>query len=122
MIEQTHYNYSAPLSANIETRFARRYRLERDADGNVVKPIIFYIDSGAPEPIRSALVDGARWWEEAFEAAGWEGAYRVEILPEDAHPLDIRYNTVQWVHRQTRGWSYGGGVSDPRTGLSLIHI
>ena len=119
VIEQTHYNYSAPLSANIETRFARRYRLERDADGNVVKPIIFYIDSGAPEPIRSALVEGARWWEEAFEAAGWEGAYRVELLPEDAHPLDIRYNTVQWVHRQTRGWSYGGGVSDPRTGEML---
>ena len=119
VIEQTHYNYSAPLSANIETRFARRYRLERDADGNVVKPIIFYIDSGAPEPIRSALVDGAKWWEEAFEAAGWEGAYRVELLPEDAHPLDIRYNTVQWVHRQTRGWSYGGGVSDPRTGEML---
>jgi hypothetical protein len=119
VIEQTHYNYSAPLSANIETRFARRYRLERDAEGNVVKPIVFYIDSGAPEPIRSALVDGAKWWEDAFEAAGWEDAYKVELLPEDAHPLDIRYNTVQWVHRQTRGWSYGGGVSDPRTGEML---
>ena len=119
VIEQVHYNYSAPLSDNIETRFARRYRLERDADGNVVKPIVFYIDSGAPEPIRSALVEGARWWEDAFEAAGWEGAYRVELLPEEAHPLDIRYNTVQWVHRQTRGWSYGGGVSDPRTGEML---
>lgn len=119
VIEQVHYNYSASLSDDIETRFARRYRLERDADGNVVKPIIFYIDSGAPEPIRSALVDGAKWWEDAFEAAGWEGAYRVELLPEDAHPLDIRYNTVQWVHRQTRGWSYGGGVSDPRTGEML---
>ncbi len=118
-IEQVHYNYSAPLSANIETRFARRYRLERDEDGNVVKPIVFYIDSGAPEPIRSALVDGAKWWEDAFAAAGWDGAYRVELLPEDAHPLDIRYNTVQWVHRQTRGWSYGGGVSDPRTGEML---
>ena len=114
-----HYNYSAPLSDNIETRFARRYRLTRDADGNVVKPIVFYIDSGAPEPIRSALVEGARWWEDAFEAAGWQGAYLVELLPEDAHPLDIRYNTVQWVHRQTRGWSYGGGVSDPRTGEML---
>lgn len=118
-IEQVHFDYSAPLSASIETRFARRYRLERDADGNVVKPIVFYIDSGAPEPIRSALVDGARWWEDAFAAAGWDGAYQVEILPEDAHPLDIRYNTVQWVHRQTRGWSYGGGVSDPRTGEML---
>ncbi len=119
VIEQAHYDYSAPLSASIETRFARRYRLERAEDGSVVKPIVFYIDSGAPDPIRSALLDGARWWEDAFAAAGWEGAYRVEILPEDAHPLDIRYNTVQWVHRQTRGWSYGGGVSDPRTGEML---
>ncbi len=119
VIEQVHYDYSAALSDNIETRFARRYRLERDAEGNVVKPIVFYIDSGAPEPIRSALVDGAKWWEDAFTAAGWEGAYQVELLPEDAHPLDIRYNTVQWVHRQTRGWSYGGGVSDPRTGEML---
>ncbi len=118
-IEQVHYDYSAALSAPIETRFARRYRLEKDEDGNVIKPIVFYIDSGAPEPIRSALVDGARWWEEAFEAAGFPGGYKVEILPEDAHPLDIRYNTVQWVHRQTRGWSYGGGVSDPRTGEML---
>ena len=119
VIEQVHYNYSAKLSAPIETRFARRYRLERDAGGAVINPIVFYIDSGAPEPIRSALVEGAQWWEDAFEAAGWEGAYRVELLPEDAHPLDIRYNTVQWVHRQTRGWSYGGGVSDPRTGEML---
>ena len=118
-IEQVHYNYSAPLSDNIETRFARRYRLERNEDGQVVKPIVFYIDSGAPEPIRSALVDGAKWWEEAFAAAGWDGAYQVKLLPQDAHPLDIRYNTVQWVHRQTRGWSYGGGVSDPRTGEML---
>lgn len=119
VIEQVHYNYSAALSDPIETRFARRYRLERDEDGAVINPIVFYIDSGAPEPIRSALIDGARWWEDAFEAAGWDGAYRVELLPEDAHPLDIRYNTVQWVHRQTRGWSYGGGVSDPRTGEML---
>lgn len=118
-IEQVHYDYSAPLSAPIETRFARRYRLEKDADGNVIKPIVFYIDSGAPEPIRSALVEGAQWWEDAFDAAGFPGGYKVEILPEDAHPLDIRYNTVQWVHRQTRGWSYGGGVSDPRTGEML---
>ena len=80
---------------------------------------MFYIDSGAPEPIRSALIEGAEWWKEAFTAAGYPDGYRVEVLPEDAHPLDIRYNVVQWVHRQTRGWSYGGGVSDPRTGEML---
>lgn len=118
-IEQVHYDYSAALDAQIETRLARRYRLQKDEAGKTINPIVFYIDSGAPEPIRGALLDGARWWEDAFAAAGYPDGYRVEILPEDVHPLDIRYNVVQWVHRQTRGWSYGGGVSDPRTGEML---
>jgi len=119
VIEQVHYDYSTPISAKIETRLARRYRLQKDADGNTVEPIVFYIDSGAPEPIRTALLEGASWWKNAFEAAGYPDGYLVKILPEDAHPLDVRYNVVQWVHRQTRGWSYGGGVSDPRTGEML---
>ncbi|MEM9599553.1 MAG: zinc-dependent metalloprotease [Pseudomonadota bacterium] len=118
-IEQVHYDYSAPLSASIETRYARRYRLQKDAEGKTIKPIVVYVDRGAPEPIRSALVEGAAWWGEAFAAAGFPDGYRVEILPEDIHPLDVRYTVVQWVHRQTRGWSYGGGVSDPRTGEML---
>lgn len=118
-IEEVHYDYSTAISDPLETRLARRYRLEKDEDGNTIKPIVFYIDGGAPEPIRSALVDGAKWWEDAFAAAGYPDGYIVKILPEDAHPLDIRYNVVQWVHRQTRGWSYGGGVSDPRTGEML---
>ena len=112
----SHYDYSADLSAPLETVVARRYRLEHDAEGNTINPIVFYIDPGAPEQIRNALLDGARWWQQAFAAAGFPDGYRVELLPEDAHPLDIRYNVVQWVHRQTRGWSYGGGVHDPRTG------
>lgn len=119
VIERTYYDYSAALDEPIETRLARRYRLEKNAAGKTLKPIVFYIDSGAPEPIKSALLDGARWWEDAFAAAGFPDGYRVEVLPEDVHPLDIRYNVVQWVHRQTRGWSYGGGVSDPRTGEML---
>ena len=118
-IAVTHHDYSVPLTTPIETRVARRFRLEMDDEGNIEKPIIFYIDPGAPEPIRSALVDGAEWWADAFAAAGYPGGYQVELLPEDAHPLDIRYNVVQWVHRQTRGWSYGGGISDPRTGEML---
>ncbi len=125
VIERVYYDYSATLSDTIERRMARRFRLEKtdpDSDSGrspVKTPIIFYIDSGAPEPVRSALLDGARWWTEAFEAAGYKDAYRAEILPEGVHPLDVRYNVVQWVHRQTRGWSYGGGVSDPRTGEML---
>lgn len=118
-IEEVHYDYSAPLDGTIVTKLARRYRLEKDANGKTINPIVFYIDSGAPEPIRSALVEGASWWKDAFAAAGYPDGYRVELLPETYHPLDVRYNVVQWVHRQTRGWSYGGGVSDPRTGEML---
>lgn len=119
VIDLVHYDYSASLADPIEQRLARRYRLEKNAAGETINPIVFYIDSGAPEPIQEALLDGARWWKEAFAAAGYPDGYRVEVLPEDAHPLDIRYNVVQWVHRQTRGWSYGGGISDPRTGEML---
>jgi hypothetical protein len=81
-----------------------------------VKPIIYYVDPGAPEPIRSALVEGARWWNQAFEAAGYRNAFRVEVLPDSADPMDVRYNMINWVHRATRGWSYGSTVTDPRTG------
>ena len=81
-----------------------------------MKPIVYYVDRGAPEPIRSALVEGASWWAQAFEAAGFKNAFRVEVLPEDADPMDVRYNVIQWVHRSTRGWSYGAGIIDPRTG------
>lgn len=120
-------DYGAPLDAPLETRYAARFRLEKLDPGSsrtgelspVRKPIVFYVDPGTPEPVRSALVEGASWWARAFEAAGFEDAYRVELLPEDAHPMDVRYNVVQWVHRSTRGWSYGGGVIDPRTGEIL---
>ncbi len=81
-----------------------------------VEPIVYYLDPGTPEPIRGALLDGARWWNEAFEAAGYKDAFRVEILPDSAHPMDVRYNMINWVHRSTRGWSYGTSVVDPRTG------
>lgn len=118
-----YYDYSAPLDAPIVTRLSRRFRLKRVdpelASGPVTKPIVFYVDPGAPAQIREALIDGALWWKDGFEAAGFEDAYRVEVLPDGAHPLDVRYNVINWVHRQTRGWSYGGSVSDPRTGEIL---
>ena len=81
-----------------------------------MQPIVYYLDPGTPEPVRSALLDGARWWNQAFEAAGYRNAFRVELLPEGASPLDVRYNVINWVHRSTRGWSYGESVTDPRTG------
>ena len=114
------YDYAARLDEPVVQAYAMRHRLQYNEPGKpesgVRDPLVFYIDPGAPERIRQALVEGASWWRDAFAAAGFENGFRVELLPEDAHPLDIRYNVVQWVHRQTRGWSYGGGIIDPRTG------
>jgi len=116
----SYYDYATPISEPIEKRWITRHRLEKKnpnaAVSEPVKPIIYYLDPGAPEPIRSALIDGARWWNQAFEAAGYKDAFRVEVLPEDADPMDVRYNMINWVHRSTRGWSYGSSVIDPRTG------
>jgi hypothetical protein len=113
-------NFAAPLTDPIVERLAVRFRLEKldptAARSRVKKPIVFYVDRAAPEPIRSALVEGASWWRKAFEAAGYIDAYRVEVLPEGADPLDARYNVIHWVDRATRGWSYGEGIVDPRTG------
>ncbi|TAJ43606.1 MAG: DUF5117 domain-containing protein, partial [Chitinophagaceae bacterium] len=113
-------DYAAPLGEEIVQRYANRFRLEKTdptaARSPVKKPIVFYVDRAAPEPIRSALVEGASWWNQAFDAAGFEGAFQVKVLPEGADPLDIRYNVINWVDRATRGWSYGQAVVDPRTG------
>lgn len=113
-------DYATPVGDSLQVSFAERHRLEKkDPDAEVseaVEPIIYYVDRGAPEPIRSALMAGTAWWNQAFEAAGYRDAFQVRLLPEDADPMDVRYNIVQWVHRSTRGWSYGGGITDPRTG------
>jgi hypothetical protein len=113
-------DYAAPLDAPIRKQWIVRHRLEKAAPAaahsRAVEPLVYYVDRGAPEPVRSALVEGASWWSEAFAAAGFDDAFRVELLPEGVDPLDVRYNVIQWVHRATRGWSYGGGVIDPRTG------
>ncbi len=113
-------DYAAALDEPIDKRWIARHRLEKTDVGaessTVVEPIVYYVDRAIPEPVRSAVVEGVGWWAEAFEAAGFKDVFRVEILPEGVHPFDVRYNVVQWVHRSTRGWSYGGGVIDPRTG------
>ncbi len=113
-------DYAQPLGGQLEQRFVTRHRLEKKdpaaAISDPVTPIVYYVDRGVPEPIRSALVEGASWWNQAFEAAGFRNAFRVEVLPAGADPMDVRYNMIQWVHRQTRGWSYGASVVDPRTG------
>ncbi|HVQ09192.1 MAG TPA: zinc-dependent metalloprotease [Allosphingosinicella sp.] len=113
-------DFGQPLGRPIVYELANRFRLEkidpRAARSRVRRPIVFYVDRGAPEPIRTALVEGAGWWRQAFDDAGFIDAFRVELLPEGADPLDVRYNVVHWVNRATRGWSYGQVVEDPRTG------
>ncbi|TDR40076.1 uncharacterized protein DUF5117 [Tahibacter aquaticus] len=114
------YDFSQPLATSLEQRLQPRFRLEKinpgPAPSAVKKPIVFYLDPGTPEPVRSALLDGANWWKTAFEKAGYIDAFRAELLPAGADPMDIRYNTILWVHRATRGWSYGAALTDPRTG------
>lgn len=116
----SYQDYATPIEESLVKRFIVRHRLKKKdpnaAVSEAVEPIIYYVDRGAPEPIRSALIEGASWWNQAFEAAGYRDAFQVKVLPEGAHPLDVRYNMIQWVHRSTRGWSYGGGITDPRTG------
>ncbi len=117
---RSYMDYSAPVYEPIQKRFITRHRLEKKnpqaAVSEPVEPIVYYLDRGTPEPVRSALLEGASWWNQAFENAGYENAFQVKMLPEDADPMDVRYNVIQWVHRSTRGWSYGGSVVDPRTG------
>ncbi|HEY4149215.1 MAG TPA: zinc-dependent metalloprotease, partial [Chitinophagaceae bacterium] len=114
------FDYSTPVSEPIDKYFIIRHRLQKKdptaALSEAVTPIIYYLDNGTPEPIRSALMEGASWWNQAFEAAGYKNAFQVRLLPDSADPMDIRYNMINWVHRSTRGWSYGAAVVDPRTG------
>lgn len=116
----SYQDYAQPLNGQFVQRFASRHRLEKKNPGaarsEAVKPIVYYVDNTAPEPIRTALVEGTRWWNQAFEAAGFINAFRVEVLPDTIDPLDVRYNVIEYAHRATRGWSYGGAVTDPRTG------
>jgi Met-zincin/Domain of unknown function (DUF5117) len=113
-------DFATPISDPIVKHFITRHRLQKKdpsaALSDPVEPIVYYVDRGAPEPVRSALIEGASWWNQAFEAAGYRNAFRVEVMPPDADPMDVRYNVIQWVHRSTRGWSYGSSLDDPRTG------
>lgn len=116
-------DYASEIGEPLMINYGQRHRLVKtDPEAEVseaVEPIIYYLDPGVPEPVRSALLDGARWWNQAFEEAGYKDAFRVELLPDGADPMDVRYNVIQWVHRSTRGWSYGDSVVDPRTGEIL---
>ncbi|MBT8177529.1 MAG: zinc-dependent metalloprotease, partial [Eudoraea sp.] len=116
----SYYDYATPVEEPIVKRYITRHRLEKKDPGaavsEAVEPIVYYLDNGTPEPVRSALLEGGKWWNQAFEAIGFKNAFQLKMLPDDADPLDVRYNVIQWVHRSTRGWSYGSSITDPRTG------
>ncbi len=116
----SYMDFTTSIGEPIMKKYISRHRLEKkDPTAEIsepVKPIVYYLDRGTPEPVRTALLEGGNWWAEAFEAAGFKNAYRVELMPEGADMMDVRYNVIQWVHRSTRGWSYGSSVRDPRTG------
>ncbi|WP_144391985.1 zinc-dependent metalloprotease [Pleionea sediminis] len=115
-----HRNYAAGLLEPMDVRFIPRHKLKKKnpelAVSEPVEPIVYYVDSGAPEKIRNALIEGALWWNQAFEAAGYKNAFQVKVMPKNMDPMDVRYNVILWVHRATRGWSYGASITDPRTG------
>ncbi|GAB2805776.1 zinc-dependent metalloprotease [Ferruginibacter profundus] len=119
-IPTSYFDYSTPVTEPIQKNYIIRHRLQKKdptaARSEAVNPIVYYLDNGTPEPIRSALLEGAQWWNQAFEAAGYINAFQVKILPDTADPMDLRYNMINWVHRSTRGWSFGNAVVDPRTG------
>jgi len=119
----SYQDYTTPIDEPLVKRFISRHRLEKKdpsaAISEVIEPIVYYLDRGTPEPVASALIEGGNWWAQAFEAAGFKNAFRVELAPEGLDLLDVRYNVIQWVHRSTRGWSYGSSVRDPRTGEIL---
>ena len=118
-----HKDYAAPLGESMFVRYIPRHRLAKKDPSlpisEPVEPIVYYLDPGVPEPIKSALLEGGKWWNDAFSAAGYKNAFIVKVLPTNVDPMDIRYNVIQWVHRATRGWSYGSSVIDPRTGEIL---
>ena len=114
------YDYATRIDEDLEKRWIARHRLKKKFTNQemseAVEPIVYYVDNGTPRDIQQALIDGALWWNQAFEAAGFKDAFQVKVLPDDADPMDVRYNVINWVHRSTRGWAYGSTITDPRTG------
>jgi hypothetical protein len=119
----TFKDYGQPIQRPLEQRWIGRHRLQRsdpnDPRSPIRNPIVYYVDPGIPEPVRTATLEGVRFWTDAFDRAGLAGGFRAELRPENVDPLDARYNVVQWENRNERGWSIGGSLGDPRTGEIL---
>lgn len=116
-------DHAQPGGRSVDVRVQPRFRLEKTTPGSapstVHEPIVFHVDPAIPEPYRSAVIEGGRWWAEGFEAAGFVDAYRVEVRGDDVDPFAARTSSLWWVHRTNRGWSQGAALTDPRTGEIL---
>ncbi len=116
-------DYGRPVNEDTEVQWITRWRLEKRDPAAAMSeprvPIVFYLDPGIPEPTRSAMRDGALWWNKAFEAAGFRNAVQVKDPTPDMDPMDIRYAWILWINRDERGFSSGGTFRDPRTGEIL---
>jgi hypothetical protein len=116
----SYMDFATPVDQPIVKRYIAHFRLAKKdpsaAISEPVKPLIYYVDRAIPEPIRSAVLEGASWWNTAFTTAGYKDAFQVKLLPEGVDPMDVRYNVIEWVPRATRGWAYGIAIADPRTG------
>jgi Met-zincin/Domain of unknown function (DUF5117) len=115
---------TAPFTEPIEKALADRWRLVKKdpaaAMSEPVRPIVFYLDRGMPEPERTAVHDAALWWNHAFEEAGFLHAFELRDLPAGASLLDARYSGIEWINRSERAWSIGQSQTDPRTG-EILH-
>jgi hypothetical protein len=109
-LDLNYFDFGTRFSEPVVRRVLQRHRLQ--AGGTIQ----YYVDPGIPEPLRSAVLEGARWWSQAFSAAGFPNGFKVDLLPAGADPMDVRYNVINWANRNTRGWSYGETIPDPRTG------
>lgn len=122
-----YFDFARPFDDDYRRNALVRWRLEpsdttaylRGELVEPVRPIIYYLDPAIPEPYRSAFLEGGLWWNDIFQAAGWRDAFRIEMLPDRADPMDARYPMILWVHRQERGPSVGPSFRDPRTGEIL---
>jgi hypothetical protein len=116
-------DYAKPFNESTEVEWVTRWRLEKKTPGAAmsepVKPIVFYLDPAIPEPVRTAMRNGALWWNKSYEAAGFRNAVQVRDPEPGMDPMDIRYAWILWINRDERGFSSGGTYRDPRTGEIL---
>lgn len=116
----TFNDYAQPIDLPLQQNWIDRHRLERvnpnDPNSPIKNPIVYCVDPGIPEPIKTATLEGVKWWEQAFDDAGLKGGFKVDFCPDSVDMMDSRYNVLVWENRNERGWSVSAAISDPRTG------